>query len=84
MGSSVAVPVPSVAQLPIRDIGRLLSKLLSLGSKRPMDGVGAVGGHHVRLISVAAASWDTQICRGMGPGDKCNMTTIGYAHQLIN
>ena len=48
------------------------------------DGARAVGGHHVWLISVTTASQGTQVCRGMGPGNKHNTTTIGYAHQSIN
>ena len=55
-----------------------------LGSKRRMDGVGAVGGRHVRLVSVAAASRGTQTRRGMGLGNKRNTTTIGYARRSIN
>ena len=40
-------------------------------------GVGAVGGRHVRLVSVAAASRGTQTRRGMGLGNK---RKIGRAH----
>ena len=53
------------------------------GGKQCGEGAGAVGGRLVRLISVATASQGTQVCRGMGPRAKCNMTIIGYTCRSI-
>ena len=54
------------------------------GSKWHGDGVRAVGGHLVWLITVAATSRVTQDHGGWAPDQKHNMTNIGYTHRLLN